>query len=109
MSESGFKTAASIGTGIMGPGVGVVLAIGGLRTTILSRDPARAAAAMERARAEIDSLESNDLLTSERAEAACGLLFASTDFAGVIPQADIVIESAPEEMTLKRELFAWMD
>jgi 3-hydroxybutyryl-CoA dehydrogenase len=109
MSESGFKTAVSIGTGIMGPGTGVALAVGGLRTTILSRDAERASRALEAARGQLGFLESQGLLTREHAEAACRRLSASTDLAAAIADADIVIESSPEDMVLKRELFAWMD
>ena len=39
--------AAVIGTGMMGPGIALTLALGGLRTTILSRGKEKAARALE--------------------------------------------------------------
>lgn len=104
-----FKTAAVIGTGMMGPGIAGALACGGLRTVILSRTEASAAAGLEKALAQIALLEANGLLESTRAAAARDLLFSSADFETHVAAVDIVIESAPENMAFKQDLFAKMD
>ena len=45
-----FRTAAVIGTGMMGPGIALTLALGGVRSTILGRTAESAAAGLEQAR-----------------------------------------------------------
>ncbi len=97
---SAFKTAAVIGTGMMGPGIAVTLANGGLRTTIVSRSAERAAAGLEKARALARWLAGNGLPAPD-----LSLLTAAASF----ESADIVIESAPESMPLKQDLFAALE
>jgi len=53
MSKTNFRTAAVIGTGMMGPGIAGTLALGGVRTTILSRTEDSAAKGLEAARAQL--------------------------------------------------------
>jgi len=99
-----FGKGCVIGTGMMGPGIALTLARGGVRTTLLSRS----AAGAERGVAEARRL--GRLLVEQELAAAVDIeVAASTDFECSIGQADIVIESGPEEMGWKQELFARMD
>lgn len=109
MEGNQFQSAAVIGTGMMGPGIAVTLALGGLRTTILSRTAEGAAQGFEKARAQIRVLEENGLAEPERARRALELLAARADFDQVIAAADLVIESGPEKMDFKQDIFARMD
>ena len=109
MSETPFTTAAVIGTGMMGPGIALTLAMGGLRTTILSRTPETAASGIEKARAQARLLAENQLAAPELLDRALSLLEASTDFDDTIRAAGLVIESGPEDMAWKQALFARLD
>lgn len=109
MSEINFTTAAVIGTGMMGPGIALTLAFGGLRSTILSRTPEGAARGLEKARAQARMLAENGLADEARAARAIELLNGSAAFDEIIAAADLVVESGPEEMAFKQELFARMD
>jgi 3-hydroxybutyryl-CoA dehydrogenase len=104
-----FSNATVIGTGMMGPGIAMTLALGGVRATILSRESASAAAGLAKAYAQLDLLASNDLVSADRAEAAKPLIHSSADFDASISASDLVIESAPENMEFKQQLFARMD
>ncbi len=104
-----FDTAAVIGTGMMCPGIALTLALGGVRATILSRNAESAARGLEKARAQLDLLASNELAEPARAAAAKTLLSASAIFDENIAEADLVVESAPENMEFKQNLFARMD
>ncbi|MFN0170666.1 MAG: 3-hydroxyacyl-CoA dehydrogenase family protein [Bryobacteraceae bacterium] len=104
-----FDTAAVIGSGMMGPGIALTLALGGVRSTILSRTEENAAAGLRKAHDQIDLLEANDLVEGPRAGRAHDLMDASTEFDRVIANVDLVIESAPENMEFKQDLFARMD
>lgn len=93
-----FERAAVIGTGQMGPGTAASLAMGGLKTVVLSRSAGKAEEALARARGFVESLGGD-----------AALLSASTDEAGVVGECDIVVESAPENLAFKQELFARLD
>ena len=109
MSAWNFETAAVIGTGMMGPGIALTLALGGVRATILSRHPDSAKAGLDKAHAQLDLLAANNVAPADRAARAHSLLGASADFDAAIASADLVIESAPENMAFKQDLFARMD
>ncbi|MFB3827436.1 MAG: 3-hydroxyacyl-CoA dehydrogenase family protein [Bryobacteraceae bacterium] len=98
-----FRTAAVIGTGMMGPGIAVTLATGGLSTVILSRTGEGARRGLEAARAQARLLEEHGLI--EQAPA----LAASTDFEAAVARADLVVESGPESLAFKQEIFERLD
>ena len=104
-----FATAAVIGTGMMGPGIAGTLALGGVKATILSRNPESARKGLESALRQLRLLEENGLADAVQAARAAELLDASDAFEAVVAAADIVIESAPENMEFKQNLFAHMD
>ncbi|HLN01847.1 MAG TPA: 3-hydroxyacyl-CoA dehydrogenase family protein [Bryobacteraceae bacterium] len=109
MSNTSFRTAAVIGTGMMGPGIAGALALGGLHTTILSRSEETAAKGLASARAQLRILADNALAEMIDVREAFERLSASAAFDRTIGNADLVIESAPENMDLKQKLFARMD
>jgi 3-hydroxybutyryl-CoA dehydrogenase len=93
----------------MGPGIALSLALGGVRSTILSRTAEGAAAGLAKARAQAVALADNGLAAADEAQQAQGLLQASSDFDAAIAAADLVVESGPEDMAWKQDLFARMD
>ncbi len=101
--------AVVIGSGMMGPGIALTLALGGVKATILSRAEESAAKGLATARAQLELLRENGLVTEENAERAAGLLAATHLFDEPVAAADLVIESAPENMQFKQELFERMD
>lgn len=104
-----FKTAAVIGTGMMGPGIAVTLALGGVRTTILSRSESGAREGLEKALSRLHVLKDNGIIGHGRAQSALTALGAGTLFDEAVSQADLVVESVPENMELKQQLFAKLD
>ena len=109
MPENRFASAAVIGTGMMGPGIALTLALGGVRTTILSRAEESAARGLAAALAQSRLLEENEIVEASRAVRARELLDASADFDRTVAGAGLVIESAPENMEFKQALFARLD
>lgn len=98
-----------IGTGMMGPGIAVCLARGGLETTIVSRTDEGAQGGIETAHSQLGVIAEHGLMTTAEAEAAHGRLSASTDLDGAVATADWVFESAPEDLELKQNLFERLD
>lgn len=103
------QRASVIGTGMMGPGIAATLALGGIRTTILSRTVESAERGLETAVAQAKLLGEHGLAPAERAAAAPALLGCGTDWDAAAGDSDLVIESAPENMAFKQELFARLD
>jgi len=109
MAYEGWNTAAVIGTGMMGPGIALTLALGGMRSTILSRTGDSAARGVEKAIRQAQLLAENDLVTADRADRAAALITGSAAFDEAIAGAGLVVESAPEDMAFKQDLFVRMD
>ena len=109
MSDYRFTSAAVIGTGMMGPGIALTLAQCGIRVTILSRTAEGAAQGVEKARVQSRFLAANQVLDASAAARAADLVAGSAEFDQTIAGVDLVIESGPEDMTFKQQLFARMD
>jgi 3-hydroxybutyryl-CoA dehydrogenase len=109
MPEHRVSTAAVIGTGMMGPGIAVTLALGGVRTTILSRTGAGAAQGLAKAHELLQVLEGAGLSSAVESARAAALVSGSSAFDETIAASDLVVESGPEKMAWKQELFARMD
>ena len=87
----------------------MTLALGGWRTTIVSRTAEKGARGVEGACAQARQLAENGLVDPARAEAACGLLSHSTGFEEIVAEAGMVVETCPEDMALKQQIFARLD
>lgn len=109
MPQTRFATASVVGTGMMGPGIALTLALGGIRATLLSRTADQAAQGVEKAREQGRVLAGNGLAGTAEMESALERLDGSTDFDRSIAQAGLVVESGPEDLEWKRDLFARMD
>jgi 3-hydroxybutyryl-CoA dehydrogenase len=101
--------ASVIGSGMMGPGIAATLALGGVKATIISRSEDSAQKGLETARQQLMLLEKNGLTTAEKSNWALENINASTEFEENIANAELVIESAPENMAFKQDLFARLD
>src|SRR5580700_1451342 len=104
-----FHSAAVIGTGMMGPGIALTLALSGARTVMVSRTAEGAERGMRKARALAEVLRSSDLITDGATEDSLGRLTTSTDLDSAVRGADYVLESGPEDLAWKQELFAGLD
>jgi|SRR5579859_3259829 len=109
MSKTGFRAAAVIGTGMMGPGIAATLALGGLRATILSRTEENAAKGVDLVRAQLRVLAENGLAEPGDVRDATDRVDASCGFDETVEKVDLVIESVPENMDLKQKMFARLD
>jgi 3-hydroxybutyryl-CoA dehydrogenase len=96
---------AIIGAGTMGHGIGYVTVIAGYMVTLTDVDED----VLERARAHIglalDSGVMRGKVSEETRREAMGRITLSTNLEGAIRDAQVVIEAAPERLTLKQELF----
>ena len=109
MTTIQIRTAAVIGTGMMGPGIAATLALGGVDSTILSRTDEGAARGLESARSQLRLLGEHGITEPDRVDWALEHISVSTDLDAAVRDVDLVIESAPEKMAFKQDLFAKLD
>ncbi len=104
-----FEKAAVLGTGMMGPGIAVTLALGGLSVRLVSRSEKTAQAGLEKALDLIAYMERYGLADSSAASGAREKITPTWDMQEAAAWADLVVESAPENMEFKQGLFAGLD
>lgn len=109
MAGGRFDRAAVIGTGMMGPGIALTLALGGVWARIISRSDATAREGLAKAHAQLAILEAHGLVTPEQCAFARESLTSGDDLEDSARHADLIIESAPEDMAFKQSLFAQLD
>ena len=104
MSAASIETVGVVGAGTMGVGIAAISCLGGSRTLIHDPVPDALEAASARVRSAL-SKGAGKGWTDEEAERAGGLLSAVAGIDG-LSACDLVIEAAPEDLSLKQELFA---
>jgi len=97
--------AVVVGTGMMGPGIAATLAAGGIGTWLVSRKEATADEGLLQARAILSTLEKEGWLSPAQLGKALRCLSRSTDLDAQVVNADLVVESIPEDLALKRQFF----
>jgi 3-hydroxybutyryl-CoA dehydrogenase len=107
VDEAGIRRIGVLGAGTMGAGIIQVVAQAGLE--VLAHDPA--ADALERARTALDERLRRRHAKGQLEEPPDRIVARITDAAGLdeLADADVVIEAAPEELDLKRDLFRRLD
>lgn len=107
--EESIERVAVIGAGLMGLGIGVEFARFGYHTSLYNTTEATSKKAMEQAQEDLDLMVETQLVTSNEAKAAYDRLRPTTDLVEAVSGADYVIESVPELLSLKQEIFARLD
>ncbi|HKT83163.1 MAG TPA: 3-hydroxyacyl-CoA dehydrogenase NAD-binding domain-containing protein [Solirubrobacterales bacterium] len=93
-----------VGAGTMGAGIAQIAALGGYETRL--HDPLSTAleTGMERLHGSLAKGATKGLWSEADADAASGMVGAATSLTD-LGECDLVIEAAPEDLRLKRELF----
>jgi 3-hydroxybutyryl-CoA dehydrogenase len=103
------RTVAVIGAGIMGRGIAHAVSLGGYRTILEDLLPNALRKAETEIRAYLDQAVERGKVDATVADAA----FSRIEYAGSVDQAareaDLVIESVPDEMESKIEIFTMLD
>jgi 3-hydroxybutyryl-CoA dehydrogenase len=100
---------AVIGAGTMGAGVAAEFARVGCQVWLVDVDPALLKRGLQRIKMAQKALIGAKLLTRRDAAAALKRVATTTDMAAACREAQLVIEAASENMTLKKKLFSALD
>lgn len=108
MTAPTLSTVAVLGSGTMGGGIAQVCALRGHPTLLYDVSPEIVAAGRERVHASIQKGVALGKTPPDAAQAALARLAATAALEDCAP-ADLVIEAAPEDLNLKRDLFRRLD
>ncbi|MFB7944777.1 3-hydroxyacyl-CoA dehydrogenase family protein [Kitasatospora phosalacinea] len=106
--ERPFPTVAVVGLGTMGAGVAVALARSGRRVIGVEAGPTQALRALDRIEASTARAVERGRLEADERAALLALIEVGDDLSAAA-QADLVVEEVPEDLELKRSLFAELD
>jgi 3-hydroxybutyryl-CoA dehydrogenase len=94
-----------VGAGTMGAGIAQIAALGGYETRLYDAIPAALEAGLEKLNADLNKGATKGLWSDAEADTASGRAGGAHSLAD-LAECDLVIEAAPEDLGLKRELFA---
>jgi 3-hydroxyacyl-CoA dehydrogenase len=103
------KTVTVIGAGVMGSGIAQHFAQAGYEVHLHARREETLRAARDRIAKNQEAMAGHGLLTSHAAAEALSRIRTTTDLEEAARGAQFVNESAPEDLNLKRRIFAALD
>lgn len=106
MTSPRFSRVAVIGAGTMGRGIAHVAAASGAAVQLVDADVAAAAAGRDKVDGTLTRAVAKGRVTEEERAGILERIVATDDRAGAVSTADVVVEAVPENMELKRTLFA---
>jgi enoyl-CoA hydratase/3-hydroxyacyl-CoA dehydrogenase len=101
--------ASVIGSGTMGHGIAELLAMNGYHVTMVDVNDEILQKAKERIRWSLDKFAEKKRIRREDADAAFARIATTTSYEQAARDIDFAIEAAPENMDLKRTVFAKLD
>src|ERR1041385_2894474 len=103
------KTIAVIGAGTMGRGIAYAAAFGGYKTVIEDVSPGVLEQAVAWIRQSFEEGVARGKVEADVRDKALALISTATDVKDAIRNAELIIESVPEELEMKLELFTIFD
>jgi 3-hydroxybutyryl-CoA dehydrogenase len=94
-----------VGAGTMGAGIAQIAALGGYETRLHDPVPVALETGIGRLHSALAKGAAKGIWSDEEADTASGRVGAATSL-GDLGECDLVVEAAPEDLKLKRELFA---
>jgi 3-hydroxybutyryl-CoA dehydrogenase len=105
----GVSRVAVIGTGTMGRGIAHVAAVAGMTVRLHDVSADLVAGALAKVREALDQGVAKGKVEPQTRDAALARLHAAERLEDAVADADLVVEAIPENLELKRDLFARLD
>jgi enoyl-CoA hydratase/3-hydroxyacyl-CoA dehydrogenase len=109
MSTQPLKKAAVLGAGSMGHGIAQLLVMTGTEVTLVDINDDILAKARQKIQWSIDKFVEKRTVSKADADAAMARLHTTTNMNEAFKDADLVVEAAPENLEMKKKLFAQID
>jgi 3-hydroxybutyryl-CoA dehydrogenase len=106
VSEHRFDVVAVLGAGTMGRGIAQAAATSGSRVALVDASAERAEIARDAIDGALQRMVEKGRLEEGRHHVILNRIGVVTERAAAVAEADVIVEAAPEDLALKRELFA---
>lgn len=103
------KRVAVLGAGTMGHGIAQLAALAGYDVAISDIEEKFLDAGLEKIRWSLGKLVEKNRVSKAQADLALGRIEKTTDLARAVSGSDLVVEAVPEQLQLKKEMFALVD
>jgi enoyl-CoA hydratase / 3-hydroxyacyl-CoA dehydrogenase len=100
---------AVLGAGVMGHGIAEVAALAGCEVRLYDIGDEFVKSGLEKIRWSLSKFAEKKSITEAAADDAYGRVRGTLDLGDAVGEADVVIEAAPEDISVKRALFARVD
>ncbi|MEM0349759.1 MAG: 3-hydroxyacyl-CoA dehydrogenase/enoyl-CoA hydratase family protein [Candidatus Caldarchaeum sp.] len=94
-----------VGAGVMGHGIAEVAALAGFDVVMVDVAEEFLAKGLEKIRWSLEKFVEKKRITKEASDAAIARIKTSTNLAEAVVDADLVIEAAPEDIKIKKNIF----
>ena len=103
------KNIAVIGAGTMGNGIAHVFAQSGFAVNLIDVNPSQLQRALDTINKNLDRQVAKSVITEEQKKSTLANITAVSDIPEGVKNADLVVEAATENVTLKLEIFKQLD
>jgi enoyl-CoA hydratase / 3-hydroxyacyl-CoA dehydrogenase len=103
------KSVAVLGAGVMGHGIAEVAALAGCSVALYDIKDEFVRSGLDKIRWSLSKFAERKTISQDRADEAFARVRGTTDLEDALRAAELVIEAAPEDISLKRDLFARVD
>ncbi|MDV3243741.1 MAG: enoyl-CoA hydratase-related protein [Nitrososphaerales archaeon] len=103
------RRVAVLGAGVMGHGIAEVAALAGYDVTLYDIKDEFIRSALEKVRWSLSKFAEKKTITDEKAKEAFSKIRGTVNLDEAVKGADLVIEAAPEDLSIKRDLFSKVD
>jgi 3-hydroxybutyryl-CoA dehydrogenase len=100
---------AVIGAGLMGHAIAMEFALAGYAVGLQDVTEEKIEEALKRIRANLEMLATAGLVSPEQIKPALSGIHGATDLGAVVTDADVVVESALENLSVKQQIFGELD
>jgi enoyl-CoA hydratase / 3-hydroxyacyl-CoA dehydrogenase len=109
LKSADVKRVAVLGAGVMGHGIAEVAALSGCDVTLYDIKDEFVKSGLEKIQWSLSKFAEKKTITPDKARDAVSRIRGTTELAEALRGADVVIEAAPEDLAIKRELFSRVD
>ncbi len=109
MKAEEVRKVAVLGAGVMGHGIAEVAALAGYDVSLYDIEERFVRAGMEKIQWSLSKFAEKKTISDGKAKEAFSRIKGTTKLEDAVKDADLVVEAAPEDLSVKRELFAKVD
>ena len=108
-ADNNIQRVAVVGTGLMGHGIAQAFAVNGFDVSLLSRHEKNLQLALQKIRWSLSKFAKKGKMNQKELNDTLGRIKTSTSYGKGLRDVDLVVESVPEKMELKKQVFSKID